>query len=257
MDLPSLPGRVRLLLKGRLPGPTVVWASRAAAGFEQQLRDSDAFPHRTVTEAIARSLRIPRGKREILGGALDLLQTAFDLADNIADREQDVGAGRNYTAHYGRIPEAALVCMPALLTSSAVQILHEAFPKPSYAPRFAGQRLIRVLGDMVAGQGTSGASRRRVALVSGKQGLLLCLPFWLVAARGPRGKKRLAIVENWAFRFGCTWEYRQAHLDRPTVARKRALELALASVQRAWPSFSPFLAGEPLASDVLVPSAVC
>ena len=257
MDLPSLPGRVRLLLKGRLPGPTVVWASRAAAGFEQQLHDSEAFPHRTVTEAIARSLRIPRGKRQVLGGALDLLQTAFDLADNIADREQDVRAGRSYAAHYGGIPTAALVCMPALLTSSVVQILHEAFPEPSYAPRFAGQRLIRVLGDMVAGQGTSGEGRRRVALVSGKQGLLLCLPYWLVATSGARTKKRLAILENWAFRFGCTWEYRQVHLDRPTLARERALGRALASARRAWPSFSPFLAGEPLAPDVLVPSAGC
>jgi len=246
-----------LLLQGRLPGPIVAWASHVAAGFEQQLRDSDAFPHRTVTEAIACSLRIPHGKRQLLGGALDLLQTAFDLADNIADREQDVGAGRNYAAHYGGIPEAALVCMPALLTTSAMQILHETFPEPSYAPRFAGQRLLRVLGDMVAGQGASGESRRRVALVSGKQGLLLCLPFWLVTGSGARAKKRLAILENWAFRFGCTWEYRQAHLDRPTLARKRALERALASARRAWPSFSPFLAGEPLASDVLVPSAVC
>jgi hypothetical protein len=257
MGLSSLSRRVRVLLEGRLPRPTVGWAIRAAAGFEHQLRDSEAFPHRTVTEALARSLGIPRAKRHRLGGTLDLLQTAFDLADNIADRDEDVRAGRSYAGHYRGVPEAALLCLPALLTSSAIQILHETFPESRYATSLAGRRVIRILGDMVVGQGAPNASSRHIALVSGKQGLLLCLPFWLVARRGSRWKARLSVLEGWAFRFGRTWEYRQAHAERPTIENARALARAAAEARRAWPPFSPFLAGEPLAPDLLVPSAVC
>ena len=256
MGLPSLPRRIGAMLRGRLPSPVIAWATRAAAGFEQQLDDCEAVPHRTAAETLAQALGFSRAKRELLGGTLDLLQVSFDVADNVADRYEDAGKSRGYTRHYRRIPEAALVCLPALLTSTAVQILHEGFPAPVYAPGSAGRRLLHVLGDMVVGQGTT-TTARHVALVSGRQGLLLCLPVWLVAPGQARWQRRLSALESWAFRFGQTWEYRQAHAEQPTLRSASQLARSMLRTRRAWPDFSPFLPGEQLAESALIRPAVC
>ena len=252
----SLPGRIQATLRGRLPNAVIAWARHAATAFTEQLDDCHAVPHRTVVEPLARALGFSAVRRDLLGNVLDLLQTAFDVADNVADWPEDAGRQRRYTRHYRGIPAAALVCLPALLVGATIEILHEAFPAPEFSTPLAGQRLLQALGAMAVGQGTP-TGARHVALVSGRQGSLLCLPAWLVAGSDARWRRRLAAVESWAYRFGQTWEYRQAHAERPSPASTRALARAMLAARRAWPEFSPFRPGEALAEDALVRPAVC
>lgn len=229
---------------------------RAAFALQDQLADVGALPHRTVIEVAAVALGLERRRRAVLGGAMDLLQVAIDLADNLADRAADVVAGRRYLRHYRGIPEATLLCLPALLTGTAVQFVHEEFPEPAFASASAGRRLLRVLGDMAVGQGAASGSARKVALVSGRQGLLLCLPFWLVARRRP-WRTRLRTLEAWAYRFGRTWELREVDAEERSAASRQTLARALAEARRAWPRFSPFRPGEALSPALLGPQRVC
>ncbi len=255
MKSPSLPARVRRALLRRLPLPVVGWATRAAAALQDQLDEVRAQPHRVLVETTARALGLSHASR--LGSAMDVLQTAIDLADNLADRQADAESGRGYTRHYARIPEPALLCLPALLVGGAVQIVHEAFPEPDYASRMAGQRLLRVLADMAVGQGVPAGSSRRIALVSGKQGLLLCLPFWLLARQDSPWRARLRMVETWAYCFGRTWELRQMQTEQPVAGTSRALARALTETRRTWPGFSPFRTGEVLSPALLGPPCLC
>ena len=256
MGSPSLPGRLAASLGGRLPRPAIAWARQAAKAFAEQLDECQAQPHRMVVEALAQALTFSPAQRQVLGTTLDLLQISFDLADNVADWHEDIDQQRRYTRHYRGIPAAALVCLPTLLTGTALAILHESFPAKAFSATLAERRLLHTLGSMVVGQGTPPGARH-VALVSGCQGLLLCLPVWLVAGRDPRWRRRLAALESWAYRFGLTWEYRQAHAERPTPASAKALDRALRAARRSWPRFSPFLPGQALAQEALVSPSLC
>jgi hypothetical protein len=146
--------------------------------------------------------------------------------------------------------------LPALLTGTAVQLLHEGFPEPGFASGLAGRRLLSTLGEMALGQGEAPGSARKIALVSGRQGLLLCLPFWLVARR-PYWRARLPKLELWAYRFGRTWELRELHAEQGSPASRRALARALTETVRAWPRFSPFRPGDGLSPELLGLQVVC
>jgi hypothetical protein len=184
---------VRAALSGYLPARVVAWSGRAARVLEDQLRASHAVAHREIVVPMAQAVGMRPLRQAALGDILDLLQTAIDLADNLADREEDAAAGKAEAKSYPGVPGAALLCLPALLVGTAEQILYEEFRRPRYRPDYASGRLLETLGQMTVGQGLPTGDRRHLDLVSGQQGVLLCLPFWLVSHRPPWNRRRKVI----------------------------------------------------------------
>ena len=251
----QLPTRVRAALSGRLHSRVAVWSGRVAQVLANQLQASHAVPHRELALRMARAVGMGQSQQTALGDIVDLLQTAIDLADNLADREEDVAAGRAQARSYPGVPSAALYCLPALLVGTAAAILYETFGRPKYQVDRAWGRLLETLGQMTVGQGLPTGHRRHLDLVSGQQGVLLCLPFWLVSHRPP-WDRRLRVIERWAFLYGRTWEYHQRLLESGTSLAARDFDRAVARARAAWPEFEPF-GTEDLSARALIPAGLC
>jgi hypothetical protein len=256
--VPPLYRRIGPTLERRLPPRLIPWVRRLADSLDRQLRASGAVPHRALAAPIARWAGFSRAGVDTLGAVLDLVQLAIDVADNVADLEQDRRDGRAHVDAYDRIPRAAAVCVPALLVGVALCRLGECFPAPAYRPLYGCRRLLEVLGDMSVGQGEGSQGAARVDLVSGRQGLLLCLPCWL---RGPGAghvtRRRTARLEAWAFAFGRTWEHHQRYLEERSAAAYAGYRSAAAAAAGAWPDFGPFTGRGPLRRVALIPTGLC
>ena len=195
---------------------------------------------------------LPESKAVELGELVDVLQVAADLADNLADAELDAAAGRPLEARYPGLHVATLLCVPALLIGVVFAELSRRFPAPTYAPDHAAERLGRVLAAMAVGQGLGMDDPRRVQLISGRQGHLLCLPTWLLGDAQAGGAERRVALERWAEAYGCLWQLRIDVDELGTAAARHRYEAALEAARAAWPAFAPFQPGEAFAVDALL-----
>jgi hypothetical protein len=253
----SLSKRVAHIAKPYLPLRVQQWCGRAATVLEGQLRDNAALPHSALVVPAARALGLRQALAETLGAVLDLLQTAIDVADNVADRAEDAATRAPMEVRYALIPPAALTCLPSLLVGVAVAKLHDAFDEKRFRTSYCCRRALGILGNMATGQGIHKRHARHRELVSGEQGLLLCLPFWLVSRPGPGWRRQLSQVEAWAYRFGLSWELRQEHLQLATSAAASAYRAGVEAARRCWPTFGPFVDGGPLSARNLVGRGLC
>jgi hypothetical protein len=234
------------------PPPVPSWCREAAGALERQLNGRRARAHSALLVPLARAIGLPRPAT--VGVVLDLLQTAIDLADNLADVEEDRAAGR--PPAYTTAPREALVCLPSLLVGMAMSRLASAYGEASFRSSYATRRVLGVLATMVVGQALPKSHRRHDELVSGHQGLLLCLPFWLVSKRDPTWRRRLPRIERWAMAFGRTWEARERHGASPTRATSAAYRASVVAAHRSWPTFAPFRRGDAGAPDALLAGGI-
>jgi hypothetical protein len=241
-ELLPLSVRIGHSLNGEVEPQLQKWIVAAARNFEQQLQSERALTHRDVTAHLCTWLKMPQSETDAIGDALDRLQVAFDMADNLADRERDAQVGKDACAGYRLIPEAAQHCLPALLIASAQTRLVMRFSSRPAALRKATLEVRRSLSEMVIGQGEQRANRR-ARQVSGSQGRLLCLPAWLTSTRALIGAKRLAELEAWAFAWGTSWEQGYAYADRRSAHARRRWLASLHAARTAWPTFGPFVNG--------------
>jgi hypothetical protein len=231
------------------------WAGLAGQCFSQQLVDNAAQPHRFMTDRFAGALGYSEAESDALGEVLDTLQVSFDLADNLADREADRARGCNYLGACENVPLAVLTYLPAVLAASAIDLVYTAFRSEKFTPAAAVAKLGKVIGEMVRGQAEPSGSPRRVDLLSGKQGLLLCLPFWLREGATDLPCPTL-YFEQWAYQFGCTWELNQVHRDGGSPESRAAWTNAMLETRLSWPRFGPFGPGGPLQAQALFPACV-
>lgn len=214
-----------------------------------------AHPHRFLTDRFAGALGYSENETSALGDVLDVLQVSFDLADNLADRESDRVAGRNYLAPCEDVPLAVLSYLPAVLSASAIDLIYTTFCAERFTPQAAVAKLGTVIGQMVLGQAEPDGSPRRVDLLSGKQGLLLCLPFWLRDG-SPDLPCPTPCFEQWAYQFGCTWELNQVVRDGGANHGQAAWTNAMLETRLSWPRFGPFGPGGALQARALFPECV-
>lgn len=254
--LEGLPRRIATLVGDAYGSEVGAWAGRAAESFRAQLAEAGARPHRFVTDLYAPSLGFEAGEIAAIGDALDLLQVSFDLADNVADRELDAALGRSYLRACEDVPLAVLTYLPAVLAARSTAVLYEHFRSERFNVSRAVSKTAAAVGAMVRGQGEPSDSPLRVDLVSGRQGLLLCLPFWLSSERSALPCP-LADFEDWAYRFGSTWELNQVQLADKTEASRAAYSEAVLNARLAWPSFGPFAPGGPLSPRATMPGCLC
>lgn len=231
------------------------WAGLAAQCLSQQLLENGAQPHRYLTDQFCPALGFSPEETACLGDALDVLQVSFDLADNLADRELDEARGRSYLGPCEGVPLAVLTYLPAVLAGTAIDLLYSTFHAERFTAARAVAKLNQVIGEMVRGQAEPSGSARRVDLLSGKQGLLLCLPFWL-----REGSSDLpcaaASFEEWAFQFGCTWELNQLRRDDGDSKSRAQFGAAVIETRLSWPRFGPFAPGGPLQARALFPGCI-
>ena len=254
--LEGLPRRVGALVGDSYGAEVGSWAARAAESFRAQLADLGALPHRFMTDLYAPCLGFDAREVAAIGDVLDLLQVSFDLADNLADRERDAALGRSYMKPCEDLPLAVLTYLPAVLACRSLAVLYEHFREARFNASLAAVKTAAAVGAMVRGQAEPDHSPLRVDLVSGRQGLLLCLPFWLFSDRKELPCS-VSDFEDWAFRFGATWELNQVYVDEKTEASRSAWHDAVVSARLSWPSFGPFAADGPLAARATLPGCVC
>lgn len=249
----NLPDRIRCSLADRLPAPTASWIYAAALAFEDQLVENRAPSHAELMLPIAHWLDFPEPQLRAMGDALDLLQVAFDYADNLVDADADAARGRKYQLRYRDIPCEAAPCLPALLCSLSLERLVLTFGERG---SYAIQRVVGVLADMARGQGSLDPGLQ-VELISGRQALLLCLPVWL----SPRHDELTVGVrdelERWAVSWGNTWQLQQQHRELGTAASHFALSEAIARAHACWPQVGPFRPDQRLAAAACLSSGVC
>ena len=106
---------------------------------------------------------------------------------------------------------------------------------------------------MALGQGCADASTEKIERVSGDQGRILCLPYWLLPSVPAAA---LAEIEAWAQLYGVTWEMYCQAKERPNPSVRFALARSVTAARKAWPRVSPFQEGEALAWSVLLPPAL-
>lgn len=253
MTYSSLPERVRALAEQRLRSPVAAWMHSAALAFGDQLAENDAPAHRDVLLPIADWLGFAAQQRDAMGDSLDLLQVAFDYADNLVDAEADAARGRAYQQRYAEIPREVGPCLPALLCSLALERLSAAF---GMGATYAIERVVSVLADMARGQGTLDPTLQ-IELISGKQALLLCLPLWLAPDHHELTPAIRKAIEEWATLWGNTWQLQQEYAELGSAASHFALRQAVARAQEGWPGVGPFRDGERLARNTCLPGPIC
>lgn len=196
-----------------------------------------------LTHALGVELAASRAGAEIL----DLLQPAIDLADNLADEEEDRGAGRNIDARYPGLPRPGRFFLPALLVGTATWQVFARFPAPAYQPSVAARRLVATLAALNEAQAVEGFSLDRSEALGREYGRLWCLALWALPPGHPVGP-RVARVEAWAAGVGRTLQLRVDQREGRAGAEER-LRAVVEAESRRWPRFGPFLRGGPFARD--------
>ncbi len=253
----GLPDRVFAIITTQY-GPVVAdWAARGAGAFRRQLLDVGGLPHRFITDQYAGALGYAQPEVATLGDVLDVLHVSFDLADNIADRDADLDQGHSYLSECAGVPLGVLTYLPAILASRATDLIYERFSGAKFAPRSAVARLSSAIGAMVRGQAEPSGAPARIELLSGEQGLLLCLPFWLLPEGAPGLPCTVQAFERWAYEFGRTWELGQVYRGARSVASHGAWMTAIRRAREHWPSFGPFGIDGPLGQHAVFPTCLC
>lgn len=228
------------------------WIGVAAGVFEAQLRDSNAAPHSSLVTPICDWLRMNETERTAIARCLDLLQVAFDMADNLADAEEDRARGKDRLQGYALIPSNVCPCLPAYLLAASSEHLDRAFAARPTELRLAKRRIYESLGSMVRGQGLD-ATPEKARLVSGQQARLLCLPVWLSPDSDELTAGRRVHLEQWAEVWGTSWElgfeYEEQRSDQTRASWAHSLDRA----RETWPKFGPFVNGELLGPERMLP----
>ena len=229
------------------------WVSAAARVFSAELQARDARPHRALMHPLASAFGLDAARVSVLGDVMDCLQVAIDVTDNLADEEEDRANGVDRVAAYG-LPKAALLCVPTLLVTGCTRRLAEHFGSADFNLARALARLSDTLCDMAVGQ-VAPSLEQKVALTSGRQGLLLCLPAWLV----PDAQHMLPLpaFEAWAVAFGETWEWLERLRSDDSWYNRKNWQRTRWNALDAWPSVYPFSAGAPLAPDTILAPLMC
>jgi len=244
--------RIRITQRPETPSNLATWIQAAATVFEEQLRAEHCVPHSHIASILAEWLSMQKHECSAIAEALDSLQVAFDLSDNLADEEEDNSNGRLRCIGYAPIPNAARLCLPAYLISHAYTVISQAFEHRPTATVSTLRKMHEVLGHMITGQSHDNHPAK-ATLVSGMQGRLLCLPLWLSS---DQALAMTDATEFWAEKWGTSWELRFAYHDKPTEDRKREWMRSADEARAAWPSFGPFCPGGPLAIEQQM-SAIC
>jgi hypothetical protein len=237
-----------------LPEAPRTWACAAARVFAAELRARSASPHRLVALDLARAWGLDAPRADCIGNALDVIQVAIDVADNLADEDEDRALGRDVGGRYATIPRAFLICLPAALMSSVFALLAAEFSGAQFDLRRAAALLARTLAEMAEGQAATELSEK-IRLASGKQGLLLCLPAWLT--HDQQHPISLAELELWAMAFGRSWEHGERLRCRSSADARQAWNDARFDVERSWPKAHPFDDHGPLARQRLLAPMMC
>jgi len=240
--------RLQAALTGWSAPELVRWSCAAASAFEAQLRDTAGVTHREVARPISEWLGFTPSEHDAIGDSLDLLQVAFDLADNISDAEEDRRLGRGYNDAYAEIPKAVCISLPAYLIATACESLRRCFEPSGHSVSVALGNVHQVLGSMLLGQSMQDPVRK-AELVSGSQARLLCLPAWLRTDHPLLQPNRLEGLHRWAESWGTSWQLGFEFAEQRT-AHLHALWLRSTRLARAeWPPFGPFVPGQTLAAD--------
>lgn len=238
-----------------LPQAPRDWACAAARVFAAELQTRGASPHRVVVEALGLAWGLDGPRIETLGAVLDLVQVAIDVADNLADEQEDRALGRDVDARYASIPRPFLICLPSALINTAFVRLTADFAAPQYDLCRATRRFAWALAQMAEGQAAN-TLEEKIRLASGKQGLLLCLPAWLTPdeREHPVG---LDALETWATAFGRSWEHQERMRTLANNAAKQAWNAARVELGQLWPKVPPFDDDGPLARERLLAPMMC
>lgn len=197
--------------------------------------------------AVARGVHPDVAKR--CGVVVDALVVAWDMADNVADREMDLAAGRSLDTSYPGIPLAQQVALPALVVGGVMAGVVQHFPNRLHS-LYMVSRLTAVLDTLVVGQGRELTDVRRLDEVSGVEGALFALPWWY--QEGSDSETAHA-VERWGRAYARTWQARRDLLERADDdARERYAE-ARERARAAWLDGAPFGPGEFMDFTRLVP----
>lgn len=238
-----------------LPPAPRQWACSAARVFATELKTRGASPHRVVVEAVSQAWGLDGPRIDTLGAVLDLVQVAIDVADNLADEEEDVALGRDVAARYASIPRPFLICLPSALINTAFVRLSADFPAPRYDLARATRRFAWALAQMAEGQAAS-SLEEKIRLASGKQGLLLCLPAWLTPDESEH-PVALDALETWATAFGRSWEHQERMRTLANNSAKQAWNAARFELEQVWPEVPPFDEHGPLARQRLLAPMMC
>lgn len=202
-------------------------------------KQAGGVSHGLVVRRLAEGLGLPSDEARKMGIVLDAMQPGMDLADDLADLEQDRAEGRPHVAELEAMPIGLRTCLPTLMLGAVYAGIPVLFPRPEATVVL--QRLTEILGKMVRGQGRPARTAAHIDDVSGEQGRLMCLPIWLY----PGAPERDAAIERWAFAYGRLWQLRIDAREAPRSPRARAALLeGLATARQAWPDFAPFGAGQ-------------
>lgn len=181
---------------------------------------------------------------------VDILHLALDLADNVADEEQDRLQGRSLDTSYPGVARESLVALPALMIGAVVSGVHSNFPDP-FHPSYAARRIMEMLDVLTRGQSLELDDPMRVEMLSAVEGRLFALPWWLMdGAESDFGE----VVEAWGVAYARTWQARRNLLERPgeEVWEQRYRDAA-ATARACWPDRPGFRPGEFLAFADAVP----
>jgi hypothetical protein len=242
-----------LSLFDALEAPLDGWVRAVMRATDATLTSRGGVTHRALVEPIARAVGLDDVATDRCGAVLDAAQVMVDLVDNLTDVGKDRARGLDPLAPVATIPAAALFCLPSVIAGCMMSGIHRFFPSPLRGGA-AAARATTVFGRMVAGQAADDGSEARVDLASGMQGLLLCLPLWLVFDDSAPQRARLVEVERWAFEYARTWELREAAdgAPRDPVAAQRHRD-ACVRARAAWPTGAPFEDGAALSTRELLP----
>lgn len=233
-------GQARALIEPYID-PAIAPAVRAA--FEELERSLERAGATWTVGRFAYDLAVALGARaseaSMIGGLLDVLQAAIDVSDNIADDPIDREAGLGLSARYPGIPLATLVCLPPIFFGCVFTEMVRAFPEPERRAFAAARRLSSVLAAMAAGQGLAEGHPERNALISGRQGLLLCLPVWLGLCHCVNDSMA-ELIERWAEAYGLLWQLAADVREKGTREESLRFEAAVEAARAVWPPFPPF-----------------
>lgn len=210
--------------------------------------------HGSLTRRLALGLGMSSEEADRIGTLFDALQPIVDLVDNITDRELDHRAGKaDPEEPYAGVPREVLYGLPTLMMACVTSGLFRFFPADRYNTPFAAQRFISALGKMTYGQGQDPEDPARIDNISGHQGLLFCLPLWLLPDPGPEDRGRMEALECWAFEYGRVWQLSLDFFEDPgCLAGLRRLNEGLSRTRAAWPGFDPFLPGQDFSRQALL-----
>jgi len=224
----------------------------ARAADAQRDQEAPISSHGARIAAVAQAMGCPGQVAGRCGVLVDAFSLASDLADNIADAEEDAANGRSFQELYAGIPYARLVATPALLVGAVIAAIPRVLPAPALHPTHLTTELMRVLDVMARGQSRGFDEDARIEEISAVQGRLYAMPWW--ALEGPDGVMA-AEVEAWAVPWARTWQLNRDRVENPGDVRvEAALRAACAQALSRWPEGEAFQGDGPFAAARLLPA---